>query len=503
MDPQLDSRIVKLPQELIDRIVDFLPTVDLGSLRRTSKLMEHHLLTYFSKHYFTKKQFMVSEASLRALVDISEHPSFSPCLKHLIIGLDCYMAIPFGVAEPYYVQCKRGAESQRRMFSTGRATRLLAKALSNLKNLQTIDIRDFDSQTRFRDRKTGSGAWRSWGAPTIDAHGKRLTMHDTESSHVPDNHFHNRVFQAVLAAMADSSGRPQALVVNLRHRDRGLADGAFGLDGWMEESIAPALAGLQILHLDVSLDERPRVFNMISDQNDTLQDIADSPNTCIRHFLSCTPNVRWLRLNFQSTHIASSFRLINWLTAVPGIDPAPKILPWYEPSTASGPFTVHPWGDDNPAPVALPLTQLDLGLTHISSSVLRSLFQKFTNLNGLSLFNITLHPTTMIRPPRRTNLWADTFQALSADPPAQLKSLKMRRLIQVDTERGNNHFREVGIDGKPESKIEVSKKALQQLAEVLTIDWPSMRPTDDYSDGGEDEEDEDEDEDNSEDDDDV
>ncbi|KAF4546696.1 putative f-box domain containing protein [Lasiodiplodia theobromae] len=491
MDPQADSRIAKLPQELIDRIVDFLPTVTLGHVRLTCKLMEHHLFTYFSKHYFTKKQFMVTEASLQALVDISEHPALSPCLKHLIIGLDHYVfwsrALAPALDYTVFIQRKGAAESQRRMFTTGRAVSLLARALSNLRNLQTLDIRDFNSQTRVRDSETGSGAWRSWGAPTLEAQGHELAMSDGNNTTNTDDYFHNRVFQAVLGAMANSSGRPKALMVILRHRIRGLNDCAFGLDQWMEESIAPALESLQTLHLDVLLDNQTHTF--ITDAQ-PFQDIFDMSNTRIRHFLSRTRNVTSLRLNFQNTPTQLSFRLINWLSTLPGTDPVANRLPWISPCDLETP---PPWDEYNPAPVALPLTQLDLGAAHISTSTLRKLFRKFHQLKGLSFFNVTLYPSSLQSGSRsRVNLWSDMFRELSADLPPNLKSLNLRRLKQADTENLNISSLFVKFDEQPSKEVAVSKKSLEQLAEATTVDWPVIR-SNNYS--GEDSENEDEDDD--------
>lgn len=74
------SPILELPQELILRVAAYLNTVELGALRRTCHGIETSLFDSFAREFFTKRQFMLEQNSLEALVGIADHPTLSPYL---------------------------------------------------------------------------------------------------------------------------------------------------------------------------------------------------------------------------------------------------------------------------------------------------------------------------------------------------------------------------------------------------------------------------------------
>jgi len=84
---QPGSALMTLPLEVLLTITRNLKTPDYCNVRLVSKYFEEQLFNAFSKEYFTKRQFMISEFSLRALIEISKS-RFSSSLTHVIIGLE-------------------------------------------------------------------------------------------------------------------------------------------------------------------------------------------------------------------------------------------------------------------------------------------------------------------------------------------------------------------------------------------------------------------------------
>jgi len=160
-DRQADVRpmLTKLPLEVLVRITYFITTSDLANVRLTCRALEGSLFHFFSHEFFRKKQFMVSTKSLQTLIDIANHPTLSPCLKHVIITTDRVMAYGlggFGIRLLDLSAEKRqhvhAADSDRQaLVSTGLMRDMLAEAFGKLSNLETIDLRDFNSRTRNRD----------------------------------------------------------------------------------------------------------------------------------------------------------------------------------------------------------------------------------------------------------------------------------------------------------------------------------------------------------------
>ena len=83
-------KVLDLPPELILRITAHLTTPELGSFRLGCKQIEAVLFDSFAREFFTKRQFMIEQVSLQALVDISNHPTLSHRLSEVIIGLDIH-----------------------------------------------------------------------------------------------------------------------------------------------------------------------------------------------------------------------------------------------------------------------------------------------------------------------------------------------------------------------------------------------------------------------------
>ena len=74
------SLLTQVPVELLLRITYYLSTPELGNVRLTCKALERSLFNFFSHEFFRKKQFMMFEDSLSALIEISKHPALAPFL---------------------------------------------------------------------------------------------------------------------------------------------------------------------------------------------------------------------------------------------------------------------------------------------------------------------------------------------------------------------------------------------------------------------------------------
>lgn len=145
----------------------------------------------------------------------------------------------------------------------------------------------------------------------------------------------------------------------------------------------------------------------------------------LRHFLTLTPNLKWLRLNFYGLRHAGSrssqtSRLVAWLALRPDFN---------APADA-------PWGGGNPAPVTLPLQRLDLGNLTTTPVVLRRLLAKFADLEYISMRDIWLRDAAASSSSDRHDkddngdcLWATLIRNLHVTNP-KLKQVELRAIRQ-------------------------------------------------------------------------
>lgn len=377
------ASLLTIPLELLVAISALLPTEDLGALRLVCKQTEKSLYEWFSQEFFSKKQFMLTHTSLQALIDISKHASFSKKLTHVIIATNVYEEIPLRFrdeeAAARYIQ---GYQEQKALLSTGVDREMLSEAFSRLKNLQTVGIRDFDSNKRTRDRKS----WSSWGATTVYREtGVRLSFAD-RGSYSPEitTRFVSRIFSSVLYALGKANRQPPQFEVLLRQH--GLLDSAFFLPDFLLPTIEPVLRNMTTLLLSVSL-----VIRLLhTHSNGASADLH--PGRSLRHFLRHTPNLTHLRLNFEKHLVANNEAFLSWLSTPP-------------------PTTTMPVSFLHPDPIALPLLKtLELGQQSVRADILISLIAKFApTLEDLSLWRMNIHSFTHIPMGHQPNFWRDFF----------------------------------------------------------------------------------------------
>ena len=153
--------LVSIPLEILLQITSNLTTPEYGNLRCTCKHIEETLFDSFSREFFTKKQFMFTEFSLKALVDISKS-RLSSCLSHVIFGLErpslrSLPAASHSIANPQSnIRIKNNRLlqeyiDQASLINTDQDVEMLTEAFSNLSNLEIIGMRDFNSRARKRD----------------------------------------------------------------------------------------------------------------------------------------------------------------------------------------------------------------------------------------------------------------------------------------------------------------------------------------------------------------
>jgi hypothetical protein len=453
MDPQLGSGLVQIPLEVLIRITHHISTTDLGNVRLSCKALEQGLFNFFAHEFFRKKQFMVLSESLQALIDISKHPNLSPFLRHVIIATD-------RPTPRYYNSMNNSDESRDRnevanadhmqLLAAGGLRDMLAEAFANLTNLETVDIRDFNSPSRNRD---GSGTeWRSWGARTLE-----------ESTGIPivaiarndQDPYLSQIFSAVTAALAVAQARPKSLEVLVRAAGRftsfALHDQAFYIPPRMEAAVSPVLANLKSFHLTLGLTHgaqtRPFMF---------------------QKFLSLTANLTWLRVNFKNSSWDNQEEVLSWLA----------LKDTHKPN---GPFGT--------AAIQLPLERLDLGDADLKPETLLNLAVKFApTLTSLYLRRVCLINENSDRRTTKVNPWDRSLSLLSKVRGLDLRSLNLSQIAhRSDGFRGNVPFK--ATEDSPETRdwtcstnLVTLDKAIAQAVAAMVPEWP-QEPDPDRMDG--------------------
>ncbi|KAK4212546.1 hypothetical protein QBC37DRAFT_424734 [Rhypophila decipiens] len=461
MHPQADSPLAIIPLELLVRMTYFITTKDLGELRLSCKVIERALWNFFSHEFFSKKQFMASPLSLQALVDISNHASLAPCLKHVIICTDRYPDSVFAQPDRQQV-LNRTRDEYESLLSTGLLMSSLAKAFANLPNLETVDMRDFNSPTRSRDQAW----WTSYGVsnltrqigspPAVDGGA------DSESYR-----FRSMLFQAIVAALGVANARPSSLEVNMR--SHALHDKAYlvpSIPSGLETPISQMLAGLKRLHVFL-LPPHHLTWDL----------------TNIKKFLLLAPNLTWLRINLSSRYTspgqyADAVEMLCWVAGLKS-----------DGKTPLSPTTEVP---------TFQLDMLELGSFQLRPAALQGIARSYSK----TLQSLSFRRVTLISLPQededKINLWAGligSFQKLG----------NLRRLSLAQLKQGNNRISLPHPDdaqaGKRCNERTFKETSGLKIAEIaagmVTPDWPAppaeMDVDDDEEDYDEDDDDEDDD----------
>ncbi|BEJ17659.1 hypothetical protein CspHIS471_0610600 [Cutaneotrichosporon sp. HIS471] len=362
---QAASPFAQLPAEVLGRITRWIPTPDLSAVRQTCKVIERKTFASWSHEFFRKRQFMISTFSLQTLLDISQHAGLGPMLKHLCIATDKPIEM-FRASADASLAAKRARQDQKYLFNTGVWIEMLTEAFKTLPNLETLDIRDFNSSSRFRDGPDAK--WHSYGSSTLF---KESGIRPALGGQAFDL---DRLFQGVVVA----AGRAELTAPNLEviTRNMSLSD-AFYVSPAIKPVVTKYLGQLKKLHL-VLLNSLP----------EPLED-----------FLHLAKNVKWLRVNYHMHGSPHSF--LEWLGTPCNNDSMDE---W-----AKAVATANQEGKELPVPpLNLSLDTLELGGCSISISSLMDIVAKLP-LRSLSMRRIHLWRDPGVD---ATQLWAHFLEGL-------------------------------------------------------------------------------------------
>ncbi|TLD05968.1 uncharacterized protein PgNI_09038 [Pyricularia grisea] len=446
-------KLSDMPTEILCQISRQLSTTDLGNLRLTNKRYEAAIFKPFMREFFSKKQFMFTEPSLQALIDISLHPQFGKEIKHLVLALDFFQSgfADFAQSEDQKVEYLMGLCAQRAFLSSGTARDMLATAVQNLPSLQVIDIRDFRSQTRTRDR----GEFSSYGALTVEqSTGLELRMTPGHGADYFALSLPSTVFSTVVQVIG-SQGIDIETVI--RNHQWGLTDTAFSISEFNRARTIAALQRMKKLHLCLDM-------NRDSFTSHTAQDPTDvearrwMAKSHLQTFLSYTTNLQWLRLNFPKS---------------PDFNIHRSFLCWVGLPIQYGLTTF-----------AAPLKRLDIGHVRLRSEDYLALFRKFKGtLEALSIWNSCIEMTTQDASDK-VNKWGQLFKRLAELP--HLREVVIGRIRTdwmgfIDIVANNGEKGGISVEYRGDD----ASGFLKRLAERTVPQWPASdsEPESDDSDG--------------------
>ncbi|KJZ74529.1 hypothetical protein HIM_06125 [Hirsutella minnesotensis 3608] len=492
--------ILNLPLEVLIRITALLTTPELCAFRLTCRAVEELLYVTFTREFFYRKQFMIADISLQALIDISKS-RLGPHLRQVHFGLDRF---PEGIQRALPDESKERRFKQRysdyfTLWNTGTHCAMLIEAFRNLANLEEIVFRDSNSTRRTRD---GPGTeWTSYGSTTIfNETGVRLIQGPTGvfDTALPLQGC-SQAFAVVLHALGAAGARPKGIQIIARNGNH-LRDFAFNVPQAVEPSVFPVLERLERLHLSIDLMWRSS-FSGWGPWGHAAAASLDRPQTetrLLRRFLSRTTNLKDLRINEHHDYNPSLTELLDWLAGTPPApgDTVPDDLDRY-------------W----PPPVELPhLESLSLGIMNIGAKTVLQVVRKFApRLQSLELWKITLQrclpPNSDPGDPPRNSFWFDFMNQLRQVPDLNLRHFKAGMLRQAYMHRPKDYlvsFRKHGAEVQYTGPC--WKDFVEEITPTLEVKWPrtitpepgdsdseddsdgSMADMDDESEGAEDDE---------------
>lgn len=433
MDSQTSrpSLLLSMPLEVLLLISSHLTTPDYGALRQTNKHLEVAFFNSFAREFFTKRQFMLTEFSLQALVGISKS-RFANYLNYLIISVERPKLLTMdstghSASRPRLVVTPQDNEkfdkfreeglSHQVLTSTGQDLELLVQALENLTNLVTIGMRDWGAKGRYRDGEHAK--WSSYGATTLF----QETGIDLQRSSLffRNDDYPPYVFRTILRALGKTSNtRPERFEVILRKVS--LSDSAFHFPQYLESTTTPIVANFKALFLDLN-DWFPSPRNSGSNH-------LQVSNMGLKEFLCKARALEHLRLNFQEWNAPNDYvQLLRWLSMDPTCFKDPQ---------ASIDVTRLP-----PDPVRFEnLSQIDIGFVNVEPRVLLQLYRSYKS----TLRSISLHRVTLCRAKdeqKNTSQWnkflsmiavsgLTNLSAISITNPSQIIHGKSGRTSQLD-----------------------------------------------------------------------
>lgn len=417
--------LLKIPPEILDRITWHLTTTEYCNLRLTSKAVEQALFFKFTSEFFTRKQFMVSEFSLKALKDISKS-RLAGCLRQVHLGLDQLDPLTvFGGTGKKAMEVLRMLQlrlvEQETLWTLGLVPKYLAEAFARLPNLETCVVRDFNSNRRSRDGPYCH--WLSYGTQTL---------HKETGSRPRPRHMHNwngsghsenasRMFKAVLHGLAMAQARPTAIEMMERHGHL-LFDSAFYIHPEFEAAVAPVLGRLKRLHICLDMAWSPLSLTSKTSESWHHNNLAKLLRLC--------EDLEELRINGKRDYISNGGRntlhhLFDWLATKPQTEVPPS------PSADEE--------ENLPAPPHAELARLktlSLGMTALTVEDLARLIARFADtLEDLELWRVHLSTEDRVNDgplaDSGSTLYAVSLRKLLEMPNLHLRHIKLGNLHQT------------------------------------------------------------------------
>ncbi|KAI8633457.1 hypothetical protein F5Y19DRAFT_418139 [Xylariaceae sp. FL1651] len=482
------ARLLSIPFEVLLQITSYITTPEYGFLRRACKHIEASLFGTFAREFFSKRQFALTEFSIKALVDISRS-RLGPSLTHLIIHLEhprttAWDSVAVGPIFPSEVeravaQNRFQAEciSHFEFIHTGLDVEMLSDALKNLPNLETIGMRDFSTNSRSRDNT----AWHSYGCPTLRREtrtGLATPANPASFSHRTDGcwpEYTCHVFLTILRAIGNvnaSKCNPNLTRLEVLLHTCRFPDQAFKIPERLDTSISSALCKLKTIYLDGLNRDQP--FFMVDDP-------AAPVAGCgyfLSRFLMKSPAIENLRLNFQGYYEVGTDRFLSWLAGIPDTtgaanrskDESPPVLPSHFP----------------PTPEFSNLQCLEIGMATVKPSTLLSLYRKYKpTLRGVSLHKITL----LASPKTKTNHW----HRLCNDMANAGLDLTMVRLSHIKQDlTSSNHYcsGDIIFKGSTNQHVKVWRgaafsQAVKDITDGMKVSWHNDDEVGDFDSGDE------------------
>jgi hypothetical protein len=121
-------------------------STDMKNLRLVSKLMHQISTAPFARKYFSRRRFLLTQPSMKALLDITANPTFGPYLTCITFGTyrltrSLELESPFSMDDARHYTHHSGIESKHRAFvDCNEHVRMLTRALENLKKCQNTGV---------------------------------------------------------------------------------------------------------------------------------------------------------------------------------------------------------------------------------------------------------------------------------------------------------------------------------------------------------------------------
>lgn len=350
----------------------------------------------------------------------------------------------------------QGYADQQALINNGIDREMLTEAFKGLSNLETVDVRDFNAK-----RERDGTWWNSWGATTVHKE-TGVRLRESYRGTGSQSRYLAHIFSNLVYALGVAGRAPPRFEVLLRQQPGGLPDNSFHLANFIFPAVQPVLQNLKALFLTLNLND---MSSATFHTHNGGVPVVPASGRSLRHFLSCTPNLRHLRLNFQKFSIKENRDFMSWLGAIPTSGTA-----------APSPARIT---TESPPAVSLPhLTTLEFGTLDINKESLLAVIAKFApKLERLSLWRMTIDNLGPSGPyDTKPNIWSQFFKKLNAVPELDLVYLKVGAITQSQNHRTVKFETKIGGEQKSEMMREYSGKQMEKfissLAQDVVVEWP-------------------------------